>query len=296
MSSSCIDCGTAGEGFVNRRQFTNDDGCGDATVDYGLELRFQTWNVLTGLCFLNAGIQVLRKAQHTGAQAYGFMLCLVAIGSMSFHSTATMTGFLIDIVPMAVSGGQLVHAAINVLQLDANMRGQKVELLRFCGSAGISAFAVWVPWMMIESGFSAEAVWGVWAILFGSTGAIFGVVALLVFREYPDPRRTVYCDVAVAVASILLGLGTTVHSFIPGLCSGLVATFGDLPFHAIWHVCSSISAYKCGMLLDKVVSLCKSLEARNAAIASGAASPIRRKKAPLIVRMIKDALPSQFSM
>jgi hypothetical protein len=203
-----------------------------------------------------------------------------------------MTGFLMDIVPMAISGGMLVNAAINVLQLDANMRGSNVEFTRFCVSAGMSAFAVWVPWVMIEAGFSAEAVWGVWAVLFGSTGTIFGVVALLVFREYPDPRTTVYRDVGIAVASILVGVGSTVHSFIPGICSSLLASMGDLPFHAIWHATSSISAYKCGMVLNSVISLSKGLEVRN----KSGVSPVKRKKAPLIVRMIKDALPSQFSM
>lgn len=295
MSGQCIGCDIAGEGTIDRRQFSNDDGCGDLNIEYGLDLRFQTWNVLSGLCFLNAGIQVMRKAEHPGAQAYGFMLCLVAIGSMSFHSTATMTGFLMDIVPMAISGGMLVHAAINVLQLDANMRGRNVELIRFCGSAGISAFAVWVPWAMIESGFSAETIWGVWAVLFGLTGTIFGVVALLVFREYPDPRTTVYRDVGVAVAAILAGLGSTVHSFVPGLCLSLIGTLGDLPFHAIWHVSSSISAYKCGMILNSVISLSKALEVRNRS-GSSCSSPVKRKKAPLLVRMIKDAMPSQFSM
>jgi hypothetical protein len=286
MSSGCIGCGSG-------RQFMNDDDCGDRVVDYALDLRFQTWNVVTGLFFLIAGVQIIRKAQNAGAQGYGFMICMVALGSMSFHATATMTGFLIDIVPMAISGGILVNAAIKVLQLDAHMRGAKVELHRFIASAAASSFAVYVPWVMIQAQFSAEAVWGIWALLFGSLGAVFGVVALLVFREYPDPRSTVYSDVAVAVACVMLGLGTTVHSFIPGLCSSLLASFGHMPYHAIWHAGSSITSYKCGMILDQVIALCTALEARNEA---GIKSPMRRKKAPLIVRMIKDAMPSQFSM
>lgn len=278
------------------RQFTNDDGCGDHVIDYGVELRFQTWNVATGLFFLASGIQVIRRTRHVGAQAYGYVLCLVAFGSMSFHSTATMTGFLIDIVPMAISGGMLVNAAIHVLQLEASIddkNDKKGDMHRFVASASAAAFAVWVPWTMMEAGFTAEAVWAVWAILFGLLGACFGVVALLVFREYPDPRSSVYLDVAVAVVAILVGLGSTLHSFIPGVCSGLLATFGKLPFHAIWHVTASMCSYKCGIILDQVIGLSEALEARNK---SGTRLPMRKKKAPLIVRMIKDAMPSQFSM
>merc|ERR1719436_676291 len=110
-------------------------------------------------------------------------------------------------------------------------------------------------------GFSHSATWGVWALLFGSIGAMFGVVAFLIFFEEDLLRGRPGVDLATAVAFVLLGLGCTVHSFLPGLCTGWRAT---LPLHALWHLCSSITANRCGCILDTLAQVIESIEQRPA--------------------------------
>lgn len=271
-------------------RFNNDDSCGDWVLGYGLASQLQLCNVLSAICFAAAGLQICRKTWAAGAQHYGVMLCLISLGSASFHATSGNTGFILDIAPMAASGGMLLHAALRVLQLHAGRRGRQAELRCFAASAGAAAFAVWVPWALIEAGVAAEVTWAVWAVLFGSFGAIFGVVSLLIFREYKDNSGSVYRDVAQAVAFILPGLLCTTHSFVPGLCSGVLARF---PFHALWHASSAVSAFKSGCVLDAVLTL-------TAAMEQGVAEkrPKRRDRSlcPLLLRMVRDAMPSQFSM
>lgn len=267
-------------------RFENDDGCGDLVLSYGLASQVQLFNALSALGFAAAGARLCACSRTAGARQYGIVMCLVSLGSASYHSTSGNTGFLMDIVPMAVSGAMLLHAAIHVLQLHFSQHG---ETARFAISAGAAAFAVWVPWAMMEAGVSAPSVWAVWAFLFGSMGAIFGVVALLIFTEYADPSGAAFRNVGQAVAFILFGLLCTVHSFVPGLCSGVLAT---LPFHALWHCFSAVSAYKTGRVLDSVLRLTEALE-RSSAEKQRKSS---RSLCPLLVRMVKDALPSQFSM
>uniref|UniRef100_A0A7S1LNG1 Uncharacterized protein n=1 Tax=Alexandrium catenella TaxID=2925 RepID=A0A7S1LNG1_ALECA len=141
---------------------------------------------------------------------------------------------------------------------------------------------------MTEAGVAAPIVWAVWAVLFGSLGAIFGVISVLLFGEYADPSGTAFRDTMLAVVFILSGLLCTVHSFIPGLCSGALELF---PFHALWHTLSAVSALKSGRVLDAVLMLTDAMERR-------AAVKLRKRRSlcPLLVRMVKDALPSQFSM
>lgn len=286
MEAANASCGL---GVSAHCRFDNDDDCGDFVFGYGTASKIQLINALSAAGFAMAGIRLCCKAQTAGARRYGVLMCLVTLGSASYHATSGNTGFLMDIVPMAASGGLLLHTAIHVMQLHANQRGSQGESVRFAVAAGAAALAVWVPWALREGGFPAPTVWAVWAVLFGSLGAIFGVIALLIFNEYADPSGTAVRDVKLAVAFILSGLLCTVHSFIPGLCSGALAQF---PFHALWHVFSAVSAFKTGRILDAVLRLMAAMEQR--------AAEKQRKRSrslcPLLVRMIKDAMPSQFSM
>lgn len=280
---------TCGLGISTACRFDNDDGCGDIVLGYGATSQIQLCNAVSAAGFAIAGAKLCCRAQTIGAQRYGVLMCLVSLGSASYHSTSGNTGFLMDIVPMAVTGGLLLHSAIHALQLHANQRGEQGARLRFAISAGATAFAVWVPWALMEAGTPAAVTWAVWAVLFGSLGAVFGVISLLIFGEYADPSGTAFRDVKLAVAFILSGLLCTVHSFIPGLCSGAVAQF---PFHALWHAFSAVSAFKSGCVLDAVLTLITAMEQK--------AAEKQRKRSrslcPLLVRMIKDAMPSQFSM
>jgi hypothetical protein len=273
-------------------RFANDDGCGDWVIFYGPNSQFQVFNVLSAVGFAVAGASIVRVSHNELAQAYGAMLCLVSLGSASFHGTASTAGFLIDIVPMAISAGILLYTGLHALQVDAHCHGQKAKKTRLAASASSAAFAVWVPWMMMETGFMSESVWAVWAFLFGSLGTIFGAISFMIFRVYHDVHGRALPATLRAVFFVLLGLGCTVHSFISGLCAGILAYF---PFHALWHLFSAVSAYQSGCVLDAVCTFVTTMETRNAA---GRPLPERTKRplCPLFLRMLKDALPSQFSM
>jgi hypothetical protein len=56
-----------------------------------------------------------------------------------------------------------------------------------------------------------------------------------------------YVNLALALTCILLGLACTVHSFHPGLCTGVRQRF---PLHAAWHFFSAITLNRAGHLLD----------------------------------------------
>jgi len=244
-------------------RFGNDDGCGDWIVGYGSGSEMQLFNTLSAVSFLLAGLRLCSARHPMGVRHFGVMLSLTAVGSASLHATSANTGFFMDIVPMAIIGAMLLHAAIHVLQLHTNQCGQQAEMLRFVASAVSAAVAVWVPWALIEAGYAAETTWAVWAVLFGSFGTIFGVVALVIFslEEYSDSQGTVFQDVGQATAFILTGLLCTVHSFIPGLCTGWFAKF---PLHSLWHVFSAVSSFKTGRVLDAVLTLSEALDHRQA--------------------------------
>mmetsp|Transcript_119277 Transcript_119277/g.297560 ORF Transcript_119277/g.297560 Transcript_119277/m.297560 type:complete len:241 (+) Transcript_119277:662-1384(+) len=240
------------------------------------------------MCFVAAGAHVLWKADTPIARAYGLMVCSVGLGSFSYHATTSLSGFIIDIVPMAVTAGLMLFRATHALQVDAGETGPSAETTRFLVSMGSAVFAVYVPWAMMAAGVSHYTVWGVWALLFGSMGALFGVICLMVFFNEGILNGKPGIDLAVAIACVLLGLGCSVHSFIPGLCEGWRTI---LPLHALWHVFSSITANRCGYLLDTMTKLVETME-------DPANSCNKKTKGnSLLVRLLKrDILPSQFSM
>eukprot|EP00932_Pfiesteria_piscicida_P019504 SRR837773.6333.p2 GENE.SRR837773.6333~~SRR837773.6333.p2 ORF type:complete len:239 (+),score=51.47 SRR837773.6333:89-718(+) len=209
------------------------------------------------------------------------------MGSFSYHATTALTGFIIDIVPMAVTAGLMLYRGTHALQADAGDFGLKAETTRMLVAAFCSFFAVYIPWTMMAVGISHSTVWGVWALLFGSMGAVFGAICLVVFFNEDILHGQPGKDLAVAIACVLLGLGCSVHSFIPGLCEGW-RTF--VPLHALWHVFSSITANRCGYLLDTLTKLVATME-------DNAQAGTKQKQASLLVRMLKrDSMPSQFSM
>merc|ERR1719285_1375741 len=87
---------------------------------------------------------------------------------------------------------------------------------------------------------------------------------------------------AWGVWALLLGLAFSVHSFVPGLCQGWRTV---LPFHALWHLFSSITANRCGRTLDNLTKLVTAME--------GSAVPLKKDKVrSLLFRLIKrDLLP-----
>lgn len=266
--------------------FINDDACGDWVIPLGRGgLSFQSVNAMSALLFVAAGAPLVCRAESPIARAYGLMMCGVGLGSFSFHGTSALSAFLIDIVPMAVTAALMLFKAIHVVQVDAGRVGKTAESARFFISMSAAVFAVYTPWMMIVAGVSHFTVWGVWALLFGSMGAIFGVVALAVFVNENVLFSRSGADLFIAIACVLMGLGCTIHSFIPGLCEGWRAA---LPLHAFWHLFSSITANRCGCVLDTVTKLVDAQEKN---------PPKRKSGDSLLVRLIKnDALPSQFSM
>mmetsp|Transcript_55606 Transcript_55606/g.118420 ORF Transcript_55606/g.118420 Transcript_55606/m.118420 type:complete len:334 (-) Transcript_55606:541-1542(-) len=235
-------------------RFNNDDACGDWVFPFGAHdgLQFQAVNALSAGCFVAAGLPLARNASAPITRGYGLLLCCVGLGSFSYHATTAASGFIIDIAPMAATAGFLVFKGLHGMQA---IRGiaptERTQTHRLLVAAGCSFFAVYIPWALMALGFMHEVVWGVWALLFGSMGAAFGVMALLIFLHqniiYGQPGR----DLAIAIACILLGLGCSIHSFIPGLCSGWRTIF---PLHALWHLISSITGNRCGRMLDTVAN------------------------------------------
>lgn len=226
------------------------------------------------------------KADTPIARAYGFMMCLVGVGSFSFHATSSLVSFMIDIVPMAVTAGLMLFRAVHAIQAEAGeSRTVAAETQRFVVSLGTSFVAVYVPWIMMQAGISHFNVWGLWAFLFGSMGVAFAVVSLLLFLHEGIFWGQGGRDLLISVVAILLGLGCTVHSFIPGLCAGWRTL---LPLHAFWHLFSSISANRLGHVLDTLSKLVDAMELRE--------SVPKTKRNPLLLRMLRDAMPSQFSM
>jgi len=84
-----------------------------------------------------------------------------------------------------------------------------------------------------------------------------GVVALMVFANEGLLGGASGADLFTAIACILMGLGFTVHSFIPGMCNGWRAAF---PFHALWHFFSAVTANRCGRVLDTLTKLVQEME------------------------------------
>jgi hypothetical protein len=220
------------------------------------------------------------------ARAYGFMMCLVGLGSFSFHATSSLVSFMIDIVPMAVTAAMMLFRAVHALQAEAgHSRTKNAETNRFMIAMGTAFVAVYSPWVLMQVGLSHQAVWGLWAFLFGAMGVVFAIVAFLLFVVEGIFWGAGGRDLAISIVAILLGLGCTVHSFIPGLCVGWRTA---VPLHAFWHFFSSISANRLGHVLDTLSELIETVEARECSQ--------KTKGTPLLLRMLKDALPSQFSM
>jgi len=270
------------------KRFENDDACGDWVYPIGaFGLEFQAANALSAICFVAAGAPLIWKADTPIARAYGLMMCAVGLGSFSYHATTSLSGFIIDIVPMAITAALMLFRATHALQVDAGETGPSAETTRYLVSMGSAVFAVYTPWAMMAAGVSHYTVWGVWALLFGSMGALFGVICLMVFFNEGILHGQPGIDLAVAIACVLLGLGCSVHSFIPGLCEGWRTS---LPLHALWHVFASITSNRCGYLLDTMTKLVETME-------ESANSRKKTKGNSLLVRLLKrDILPSQFSM
>lgn len=266
--------------------FINDDECGDWVLPLGGGYRFQSVNAMSAMCFVAAGVQLVRKAETPIARAYGVMMICVGLGSCSFHATTSLSGFLIDIVPMAVTASLMLFKAMHAVQADLGHGGPNAESTRWTVCLCCSVFAVYTPWVMITAGFSHFTVWGVWALLFGSMGALFGVVSLAIFFQEDLLRGKPGFDLGLAIAAVLLGLGCTIHSFVPGLCVGWRTV---VPLHACWHFFSAITANKCGHTLDTLTKLIEVIEME----------PKKKlwSSDSLLVRLLKrDSMPSQFSM
>jgi len=270
------------------KRFINDDACGDYVFPVGdTGLEFQAINALSAVCFIAAGAPLIWRADTPIARAYGLMMCGVGLGSFSYHATTSASGFIIDILPMAVTAALMIFTGVQALQVDAGETGPKAETTRLLIAIACSFFAVYIPWAMMAVGISHATVWGVWALMFGSMGVVFGVISLMVFFNEGILHGKPGMDLAVAIACVLLGFGCSVHSFIPGLCEGWRTT---LPLHALWHVFSSVTANRCGYVLDTLTKLVSTME-------EPANSCKKQKCNSLLVRLLKrDMLPSQFSM
>lgn len=218
-------------------------------------------------------------------------MCGVGLGSFSFHATSSLSGFLVDIVPMAVTAAMMLFTAVHAIQACAGKTGPKAESNRWFISIGAAFFAVYVPWVMMTAGVSHFIVWGMWALLFGSMGAFFGVICLIVFASEGVLHSKNGIDLGVAISCVLLGLGCTIHSFIPGLCEGWRTV---VPLHAVWHLFSSMTANRCGHLLGALTAQVHVIEND---LAVGGGKRTCPKGESLLVRLMKrDILPSQFSM
>jgi hypothetical protein len=268
--------------------FVNDDSCGDWLLPVLDGHELQGLNALSALSFVAAGAPLLWRAETPIARAYGLMMCGVGIGSCSFHATTSLAGFMIDIIPMAVTAALMLYRAVHALQADSGSSvGEKEETTRLLISMGAAFVAVYTPWSLIVAGASHFTVWWVWAFLFGSMGAVFGVVALIVFTNEGMLTGQSGADLFTAIACVLLGLGLTVHSFIPGMCEGWRTGF---PFHALWHFFSAVTANRCGRILDTLTRLVQAME-------TAPKKTTGKKSTSLLTRLLKrDLLPSQFSM
>lgn len=204
-----------------------------------------------------------------------------------------MVSFMIDIVPMAASAAILVAQAIHALQTVSGQRGDAAQTRRHLFAIGLAFFAVYVPWAMMEFGRPHGEVWAVWALLFGSMCTIFGVVAFILMVVEGVFWSRAGMNLVAALVCILSGLGCTVHSFMPGLCHGWRQL---IPLHAMWHFCSAVTANRCGQVLDFLTQLTEAMETAMQSSASSGKSPGSTKRAPLLLRLTRDALPSQFSM
>eukprot|EP00929_Paragymnodinium_shiwhaense_P059325 TRINITY_DN29711_c0_g1_i1.p1 TRINITY_DN29711_c0_g1~~TRINITY_DN29711_c0_g1_i1.p1 ORF type:complete len:296 (-),score=42.79 TRINITY_DN29711_c0_g1_i1:523-1410(-) len=278
----------AGVDAAHSNLFVNDDACGDWVIPLGFGgLEFQSVNAMSALLYVIAGLAILFRPNTTPlARGYGLMTAAIGLGSFSFHATTSFSAFLIDIVPMAVTGAIMLFKAVHAVQIDVGFGGETAEAARYFISMAAAVVAVYTPWMMMMTGASHFTVWAVWAFLFGSMGAILGVVALEVFFKEGMLFSKAGRDILVAAVSVLVGLGFTVHSFIPGMCVGWRAA---LPCHALWHIFSSISANRSGCVLDNLTKLVSVLEKEP--------QKQRKKGDGLLGRLIKrDAFPSQFSM
>merc|ERR1712070_39101 len=103
-------------------------------------------------------------------------------------------------------------------------------------------------------------------------GVVFTLLALVIFWAegvlFGRPGR----DILVSIVFILLGLGCTIHSFVPGLCMGWRAA---VPLHAGWHFFSSVTSNRLGCTLDSLTQLVACMD--------GAGRPTKAKHAPLLV-------------
>jgi hypothetical protein len=270
--------------------FINDDPCGDWVFPIGAHgLEAQVVNAASALSYIVAGAPLLWKADTPLARAYGLMMCGVGIGSFSYHATSSLSGFLVDIVPMAVTAGLCLYSAMHALQVDAGHRGQRAETTRFTASMAAAFVIVYIPWGLLMAGVSHFTVWWVWAFLFGSLCAFFFVVVLMVFFSEGVLHKQHGIDLGIAITSVLVGLSLTVHSFVPGLCQGWRQAF---PFHACWHLFSSVTANRTGGLLDALTKMVVDMESR-----SDECCGKRGRGKLLLVRLLRrDGLPSQFSM
>jgi hypothetical protein len=266
----------------------NDDACGDWLVPLSHGYELQAVNAVSALSFVAAGAPLIWRAKTPIARAYGLMMCGVGVGSCSFHATTSLAGFLVDICPMAVTAALMLYRAVHALQADSGRStGEGPESTRLLVCMAAAFVAVYAPWTLIVNGASHFTVWWVWAFLFGSMGTVFGVVALMVFAHEGMLCGPSGVDVLTAVVCVLAGLGFTVHSFIPGMCDGWRTGF---PFHALWHVCSAVTASRCGRVLDTLTKLVEDME-------TAPQKREKRKSKSLLVRLMqRELLPSQFSM
>ena len=122
---------------------------------------------------------------------------------------------------------------------------------------------MYIPWLMTVAGANTS---GMVADLLTDTRvalgsglmlvAIFGWLIVFWFIR-GSLRGAVAVDLVVALTSLLLGLGFTVHSFTPNACSGVRLA---LPFHAVWHFFSSVTMNRAGRILDCLLQYAHSHE------------------------------------
>lgn len=265
--------------------FQNDDACGDWSIPLGYGAVMQPANSASAAFFVMAGLHVLCTADTATARRYGVAMCVVGCCSCSFHATSSAAFFFVDIVPMAVTAGILLYKGVHALQARAGICGGCAEDVRLYISIAAAVFAVFMPCLLMHLGFSHSLVWAVWALLFGSMGVTYTLMAIAIFAAEGIIIGKQGRDILISIVFILLGLGCTIHSFIPGLCTGWRAA---VPLHAGWHFFSAVCSNRLGCTLDSLTQLVACME--------GAGRTKKAKHAPLLVRMVKDFLPSQFSM
>jgi len=117
---------------------------------------------------------------------------------------------------------------------------------------------MYVPWVMALSGFPSSP----YVLYFVADTGIAACSGLLLSLTYTGMLLwaftkwtgavSTYVNLLLSLTCILLGLGCTVHSFVPGMCNGVRQNF---PFHAGWHLFSSITLNRAGHLLDVLVNV-----------------------------------------